>query len=394
MKKNKILVVCQFFYPEKISSGILPYEMACELVKNDYEVTALVGYPKEYSDQNEILRKEVINGVNVKRVRYLTSSRDNFFGRIINYLSFCVSIILNFHSFFNIDYCISYTNPPLLPPIIALFSKLFKFKYIFEIYDLYPDAAIKSGSISGDGIIAKIFDKTTRYSLEQCWKIVVLSNECKNYLIKNKSVKECKVVMIPNWYSPQSVVRNSIIDTGELKILYGGNMGVMQDMDTIFSLVKELKNEENIKFIFAGHGVKKQKLKESVKKYNLTNCAIYDFLPKDEYDHLMNTVDLAIVSLEKFSLGLGSPSKVYGYLSKGIPLLAIMDENTDIVKDIKKYNCGIYVNNGQINILKNKLLEIYKDKVFLNLMSKNALKLFNEKYTLKKSMDKFIDLLN
>ena len=66
--KKRILIVCQYFYPEKISSGILPYEIAVELSKEGYEVNALVGYPKEYYDGKKVQKKELIDNGLIKQL--------------------------------------------------------------------------------------------------------------------------------------------------------------------------------------------------------------------------------------------------------------------------------------------------------------------------------------
>ena len=95
MENKSILFLCQYFYPEKISSGVLPFELAEYLAGKGYKINALVGYPKEYNDIKNVPTKEVINGVKIQRVRYIQSNRSNFFGRIINYIGLCLSIFFH-----------------------------------------------------------------------------------------------------------------------------------------------------------------------------------------------------------------------------------------------------------------------------------------------------------
>ena len=106
------------------------------------------------------------------------------------------------------------------------------------------------------------------------------------------------------------------------------------------------------------------------------------FVPKEEYDQLMKTVDIAIVSLEKFGWGLGSPSKVYSYLAMGLPLIAIMPKETDVVKDIEEYKHGVYIEQGDSNSLIDYLKLLSSDKNKILEMKKNAINLFNKKYEL------------
>ncbi len=393
MGNKNVLFVCQYFYPEKISSGILPYELACELSKNGYKVKALVGFPHEYNDVNDIKKEESVNGISIRRIKYPLFKRSNILGRLLNYFGFCLTVLLNFREFKDIHYCISYTNPPFLPPIIAWFSKKYKFKFVFEIYDLYPDTAIKAGVLNENSIMTKIFNHSTNYALKNCWKIVALARECKDYLVQYKDINEYKVEVIPNWYKEVDHKSKLNIITDKLTIIYGGNMGVMQDIDTIKELILSLKDDKRFEFVFAGHGSKKIMLEKVIQDYSIRNCKMYDFLPKDEYDQLLEKANFAIVSLENFGIGLGSPSKYYGYLALGIPIIAIIDETSDIAKDILEYKNGFFVHNGDYISIINNLDILFQNSEELNNMSNQSKKIFNDKYTLTKSAYKYIKLM-
>lgn len=392
MNDKNVLFVCQYFYPENISSGILPFELATELSKYGYHVHALVGYPHEYYTGDPVQKHECVNGIMIKRFHYPQFNRARTFGRILNYFSFCFFLLFHINSFKNSEYCFTYTNPPLLPVVIASICKLFRIKMILVIYDLYPDAAINAKMIKETSFIAKLLNKANRYTYKQCWKIIALASECREYLINYKKVNPSKVHVIPNWYKKQSIL--TATNNQKLTILYGGNMGIMQDMNSVLSLIIELKDVDNITFILAGHGNKKDKIVQELVNLEINNCKVYDFLPKEEYDLLMNQVDLAIVSLEKFAIGLGSPSKAYGYLSKGIPIIAMMSQQTELCKDIIHFECGFVYDGGNIGMLSQKIENILANRNLLDKMKKNAIKLFETKYSLDVISKQYIKILN
>ena len=116
-------------------------------------------------------------------------------------------------------------------------------------------------------------------------------------------------------------------------------------------------------------------------------------LQKEDYDKLLDEMDLAFVSLEKFAHGLGSPSKAYSYLSKGLPLIVIMDSDSELYKDISKFNCGICVNDDIDNAV-NKILSLAKMKNKLYDYKENAVKLFESKYTLQAAYSKYKNMIN
>lgn len=390
--KKKVLFLCQYFFPEKISSGILPFELASELVENNYDVYALVGYPKEYYDGDPVKKKELYNGIHITRFRYPQFNRKNKIGRVFNYLSFCIFLLFHLRNFKDVDFCFSYTNPPLLPFFSSIICKKKHIKLIITIYDLYPDAAIKANILRSNSIISKMINMANDFSYRHCWKIIVLSSECKEYLMINKKINKDKVVVIPNWYKDDS--SSFPVQHDKLTIIYGGNMGIMQDMNSVLTLILLLKNEKNVEFILAGHGNKKEIIENELKINNVKNCSVYGFLPKEQYDALMNKADIAIVSLEQFAVGLGSPSKVYGYLCKGLPIIAILSEKMEICQDIIQYKCGYHYTNKNKNEIIKKIIDLAKDKDKLDNLKKNAISLYKIKYSLDVVKSKYIKLLN
>ena len=94
-KKKDVLFLCQFFYPEYISSAQLPYETLLALKDAGYRVGALCGYPHEYATAEKIPTKENVNGIDVTRLKYLQLDRSGFLGRLVNYFSFTLMVFLN-----------------------------------------------------------------------------------------------------------------------------------------------------------------------------------------------------------------------------------------------------------------------------------------------------------
>ena len=391
MKKSRVLLIGQYFYPEKISSGVLPYELAVELANNGYDVSALVGFPKEYIDiNNQCKKKECVNGIKIKRMSYIQAKRKNVIGRIVNILSFTVSVFFHPMCFKKTDVCISFTNPPLLPFIVSIYCRLFKKKHMVVLYDLYPDVAVKLGMFGEKSVLSKVFDKVNLFVYKYCDRIIAISNEMKAYLVNYKGVDEAKIVVIHNWYQNLYEANNYSISI-PIKVMYGGNMGKAQDMQTILDIVLSMKNDERFEFLFIGHGSDKEEIKESIEKNKLVNCKMFDFLPKEEYDKMLETAHIAMLSIKDEILGLGSPSKYYGYLALKKPIIAVVPNDSDIANDIEIKKNGIHIMSGDIVKAKKFLTEIAEDESRLIEMSKKSFELFKEKYTVEISANKFIE---
>ena len=109
-------------------------------------------------------------------------------------------------------------------------------------------------------------------------------------------------------------------------------MGTAQDMDTILECVSMLKNREDVLFIFTGHGNKASYVKEYLNSNEIKNAKVEGFLLGSDYTDILKISDVCLVSLAAGIEGIGVPSKTYGYLAAGKPVLAIMSDETDISK--------------------------------------------------------------
>ena len=99
MKKD-ILFLCQFFYPEYISSAVLPFDTAKALHQAGFSVEVLCGYPREYSDRENVPQTETVEGIFIRRLKYLQLDRSGFLGRILNYFSFTFMVLLKMNNHF------------------------------------------------------------------------------------------------------------------------------------------------------------------------------------------------------------------------------------------------------------------------------------------------------
>lgn len=395
-KKRDILFLCQFFYPEYISSAQLPWDTVQALKKAGFTVDALCGYPREYSDGNNIPEKETVDGVNIHRLKYIQTGRAGFLGRIINYFSFTFMVLLHLFEVAKYRAVVVYSNPPILPWIASWAKVLFGTKLIFVSYDLYPEVATVTNTLREGNIICRLMEHINKCVYRRADKVVALSSEMKDYILAHRNALETQVDVIPNWYADQGETErnreeNRFRDTVENRFVvsYFGNMGTMQDMDTILGTIRELKDED-IFFLFAGHGNKMEKLKSIVEQEGISNIAIHKFLHGQDFRDALAISDCAFVSLEKGATGLCVPSKTYSYMMQGLPLLAIMDE-CDIVRDIEA-GAGAWVRSGESEKLAKIIRSLKDDPEAVARMRKTCRRIYMENYTTEICTNKYVTL--
>lgn len=396
MKKKDILFLCQFFHPEYISSAQLPFDTTKALQRAGFDVGVLCGYPKEYADGAQVPKREVLEGISIHRLNYVQTGRASFFGRIINYFSFTAMVLLHLGELAKYRAVVVYSNPPILPWLAVWAKKLFGCKLVFVAYDLYPEVATTTGALREGGLICRVMNHINRRVYPNADGVVCLSSEMREFLLKNREIAPERVHVIPNWYADEGVAllnkrgnRFRKITGGRFTVAYFGNMGIMQDMDTILQAVKKLKGED-VFFLFAGHGNKFQRVADFLETEKVKNAAIYPFLHGEDFQDALAASDCALVCLEKNTTGLCVPSKTYSYMMRGLPLIAIMDEG-DIVRDIEA-GAGLWVRNGQSDALARAILELKDHPETQKAMAERCRELYLNQYTTEICTEKYIKL--
>ena len=395
-KKRDILFLCQFFYPEYISSAILPYDTVQALNKGGFAVDVMCGYPFEYAQSTDVPVKENIDGVEIHRVKYIQMDRKGFLGRLVNYFSLTFMMFLRLWKLANYRAVVVYSNPPILPWIASWAKVLFGTKLIFVSYDLYPEVATVTGTLRNGNFICRLMDHINQCVFRRADGIVALSHEMKDYIVANRPIAAEKIAVIPNWFEDryeseireENIFRETVRD--RFTVSYFGNMGTAQDMQTILGAIRMLKEDPNVFFLFAGHGNKMEKLKNIVADEGISNIEIHDFLHGEDFRDALAISDCALISLEKGVTGLCVPSKTYSYMMQGIPLLAIMDEG-DIVSDIEA-GAGKWVRNGEAEALADAIRQMRDDPEAHAAMRRICRELYLNKYTTEICTEKYVTL--
>ena len=393
-QKKDILFLCQFFHPEYISSAQLPFDTAKALARAGFSVDVLCGEPREYYHGPKVAKTETVEGISIHRLGYLQPDRSRTWGRILNYFSFTLSVFFHLGDLKNYRCALFYSNPPVLPWVASWAKKLFGCKLVFVSYDLYPELALRTGALKTGSSVEKFLSHINKAVYPRLDRVVALSSEMKEFLQENRAIDPGRIVVIPNWYPDGGAPRKDLSRNrfagdlgGKFVVSYFGNMGTIQDMETILGAVRALKDEPDIFFLFAGHGNKLEALKQSIAREGLHNAQVLEYLHGQDYRDALEISSAALISLEAGTTGLCVPSKTYSYMMEGIPLLAIMDR-CDIVADIES-GAGKAFHNGESDRLAREILAMRDDPQGVSAMSERCRKLFLQKYTPEVCLPKY-----
>lgn len=398
-RKTKILFLCQFSYPEYNSSATLPFDTAKYLADKGYAADIICGYPKEYATAQHVPYHEIVEGVQLHRLPYLQLKRTKTIGRLINYFSFTASAFLQLLKMYKYDVIICYSNPPVLPVVALMASKMFGTKLIFVSYDVYPEVAYASKALSPGCAIDIAMWKINHQLYSKASKVVVLTDEMRQFILQNRTeIDPSRVCVIPNWAHEgcQSITKKAYENfgyyEGQFVVSYFGNLGICQETETMLTAIRILKDDAKIQFLIAGHGTKLPEVKDATK--GCPNVKIVDFLVGEDFEQALAISSCSIVSLEKGLIGTCAPSKYYSYLQAGCPVLSITEENSYLALEVEKEKIGYAIRIGDGAELVTAIRTLYSDSEKRKMMSQKAKVLYEERYAKHIAMQKYEKMIS
>ena len=402
---DSILILCQLFYPELISTGQILTELAEELVKLRMDVNVICGPPTILDRKSKVPRHLVHEGIKVRRVFGTRFSKLNLAGKFLNQLTYTLGAFFRLILSRSKKTMLVLTDPPFLGLICAVLEKFRNRPYVFLMFDVYPDTAVKLGVLRDNGLIARLWDRCNNFVLRKASNVIVLGRCMKSVVLdKGRDIKSLprKTHVIPMWSDDRRIhpvrteenpFRKKWNLEGRFVVSYSGNMGRFHDMETIMESAKVLDDNENIRFLFIGEGHKKKWMEEYARKWKLDNCQFHTYVPREDLGFSLACADLGLVSLAPGQEGLSVPSKTFGILAAGIPVIAVMNRNSEIAVVIEENDCGFVIEPGNSKALAETIERLYSDQGLRQKLGKNGLLAIKNEYNLRNVARKYYSVL-
>jgi len=339
----RIILLTQWFDPEPTFKGLV---FARELVNRGFDVEVITGFPnypggKLYPGyRQKIIQREIIEGVHITRVPLYPSHDKSSARRALNYISFAVSSLI--YGLFiarraNVIYAY---HPPLTVGVVAALLRFFRrTPIVYDIQDMWPDTLQATGMLNNTRIL-KTIDRVCRWVYRRVDRIVVLSPGFKQ-LLTERGVPAQKIDVIYNWadefslLNPTGSLPENFPDEKRFRVLFAGNMGKAQALDTVLEAAGLLQAADaNVVFTLVGNGIEVSALKQKTNDLKLNNVVFIPAVPMQNVGMLLNAADALLVHLRKDPLfKITIPSKTQAYMAMGKPILMGVDgDAADIIR--------------------------------------------------------------
>lgn len=356
-KRLRLIVLCPHFEPDMAPTGVVMTRIVHELAARGHElhvVTSLPWYRKHQVETGwagALWRVEKTNWGSISRVQpFAGQTKSNLLRRAVGFIlfSYFVGVRALFAGRFwrRVDGVLA-MSPPLTLGLIGWHTKLFRGgKLVFNIQDVFPDAAVETGAISNQRVIA-VASWLERISYQRSDSVVLLSDDLANNVQRKLDQKFHKrIKVIPNFVDTQAIVPTSRLTNyrrelgidESLVVMYAGNVGFSQSLELMIEAARMLPD---VVFVINGEGAARKSLE--AKAQNLKNVKFGDYQDASRLSEVLATGDLHVVPLRR---GLGSvsvPSKTYSILAAGRPICASIDSDTEVPRILAAANAGVCV---------------------------------------------------
>ena len=394
--KKDILFLCHLFYPEHHTAANLSFDTARYMASHGFSVDALVGYPWEYTQDRHVPLVETVEGVGIRRIRYLQIDRKRKLGRLINFFSFTFGALLHSAQFRKYRVIVVYSNPPVLPVAAILAKRKYGTKYVFVAHDIYPEVAYASKSLTPKSVVSRLMNWINRRLYRSADCVIAMTDEMKAYLLAHRpQLSADRVVTIENWAherpataEPGAYTRFGYKD-GQFVVSFFGNMGTCQDVEVIMEAAELLKQDDRVRFLIAGYGNKKDAVEARIRERGLHNVQLMNYLTGEAFEQAMAISACSIVSLERGLMGMCAPSKYYTCLHGGQAILAIVEKGSYLNLEVEKERIGYTVEIGDGRGLRDAILKMAENPAECARMGQRARKLYEERYNYAQAMGKY-----
>ena len=302
-----------------------------------HEVTILCGRPSYDPTERrawKLWQSEHDGSVRVIRVGSTDYPRTQMRKRIFNYLTY-VFLAVPRALFVPCDVILAMTDPPFEGIVGAFVSLLKRKPYVYNIRDLYPDMAV-GGAIVDPGLLARVWEKMHRWALRRATRVVVLGEDMRNRILK-KNVDPARVAIVRDGAelfahrSPPSInadVIRSIRGDFRFVLLHAGNLGFYGAWNTLLEGARLLQ-ADGVGLVFVGDGAQRQALDTAAK--GIPNVRFLPFFPGSKIPSVLAAADAHVITIKRGLEGVVVPSKMYGILAAGKPIVAVAPGECDVV---------------------------------------------------------------
>jgi len=373
-RRPRLLVLNQYYWPGVEATAHLLSEL-CRELSDEFEITVVTGRLRGVANERRVEHE----GVEVLRVPSTAFDRANIWLRGLNYVSFLLGSTLTGLRSPRPDVVLCMTDPPVIATVAVVVARRFRAPLVVVSQDVFPEIAVELKRLENRLVIG-LLRRTISFYLKRAERTVAIGATMRDRL-EQKGAPPDRLRIIPNWVDTEALTpqpRKNAWSAAHgfddrFVVMHSGNIGHAQNLDALVRAATFLRDLDDLTIALVGQGSRLASLVELAQLHEVDDTV--QFLPYQDRAVLslsLSSADLHVIGLARGLSGYVVPSRTYGVLSVGRPLIVAADGESETTRLVDEAGCGVIVPPGRPELLAAAIRAAYDGELDLQAMGARA----------------------
>lgn len=369
-----VLVFNQYYWPGFEATGNLLSEL-CAALAEEFDVTVITGTLRTPPVGPGRAERD---GVKIVRVWSTSYDRRRLALRALNYLTYLGSSLRAGLVSRRPDVVLCMTDPPIIADIALLIARRFRVPLVVVSQDVFPEVAVQLKRLQNPAVVG-LLRAAIRFYLQRADRVVAIGERMRARL-EEKGADPSQLVVIPNWVDTSVLMprprRNSwarqrgLLD--KFVVMHSGNVGHAQNLDALVRATTFLRDLDDLRIVIIGGGARRKDLERLARLLEVEHVQFLPYQPRGVLAESLSSADVHVVGLARGLAGYVVPSRLYGILAVGRPVIVAADAESETAQVVEEIGCGIVVRPGRPELLAAAIRSAYDGQLDLEEMGRRG----------------------
>jgi colanic acid biosynthesis glycosyl transferase WcaI len=374
MSRPRILVLNQYYRPGVEATANLLADLCQELAR-EYEVTVVTG---RLHGRDDLPSEETLDGVRVLRTRSTTFDRTKLSHRGVNYVTYLADSLVRALSIRNQQLVLCMTDPPIVGDLGVAVARRFRAPLLVISEDVFPEIATELGRLTNP-LLVRVLRGLVGYYLRRADHVVAIGERMRERLVEKGAAPD-RITVISNWVDTKVVVpgprdnpwarEHDLVD--KFVVMHSGNVGHAQDLDNLVRATTFLRDLDDLVVPIVGFGARHAEISELAKRLDADKIWFLPYQPRELLPQSLGSAHIHYVGLARGLSGFVVPSRVYGILAAGRPVIVAADPDSETARLVEDGRCGIAIPPDRPDLLAAAIRDAHDGRLDLEEMGRHG----------------------
>ncbi len=359
--RRRLLVLNQYYAPGFEATAYLLSQL-CAALAEDFDVTVVTG---KLAVPHAGPGRTSLNGVEVVRVRSTAFDRSNLPLRALNYMTYLGASLWAGMRARKPAVVLCMTDPPVIADVALLVARRFRVPLMVVSQDVFPEIAVELKRLKSRFLVETL-RALIRLYLRRADRIVAIGDTMRRRLVEKGAPPE-RITVIPNWVDTAAITpaaknndwsrKHDLAD--RFVVMHSGNVGHAQNLDALVRATTLLRDLDDLVVAIIGGGARHAALVELAERLEADHVEFLGYQPRELLSLSLSAADLHVVGLARGLSGYVVPSRLYGVLAAGRPVIVAADPDSETSRVVRQEGCGVVVPPGRPELLAETIRAAY-----------------------------------